>query len=87
MASYPKGEDNIMTETLERLTEEVRKLTLPEVDQLRAWIVDYRPANGTGAANRRVDWSGHTARVQEIFGKDAPAKENVVLALRQEERF
>lgn len=75
-----------MTDTLERLAEEVRRLTPPEVAQLRAWIMDYQPAHGI-TTSRRVDWSGHAARVQEIFGADAPPRENAVLALREEERF
>lgn len=76
-----------MSNTLERLADEVRRLTPPEVAELRAWIMDYRPVNGTDATSRRVDWSGHAARVQEIFGDDAPPRENAVLALREEERF
>jgi hypothetical protein len=31
-------------------------------------MINYRPANGTAAASPRVDWSGHAARVPEIFG-------------------
>jgi hypothetical protein len=76
-----------MTDTLERLTNEVRKLTSPEVDQLRTWIMDYRPDNGADTVGRKVDWSGHAKRVKEIFGDIPPAKENTVLASRQEERF
>ena len=76
-----------MTDTLVRLIEEVRKLTPQEVDQLRDWIVDHRPVDGMDAASRRVDWSGHAARVQAIFGKAALIRENAVLALREEEPF
>jgi hypothetical protein len=50
-------------------------------------MINYRPANGTAAASPRVDWSGHAARVPEIFADNAPAKENAVLALRAEEQF
>lgn len=76
-----------MTVILERLTEEVRRLTPPEMEELRAWIMGYQPAHSGEAASRHVDWSGHAASVQAIFGVTMPVRENAVLALREEERF
>ena len=76
-----------MTVMLEHLTGEVRKLTPAEFDQLRAWILDYQPVAGMDIVAPRADWSGHAARVREILGQDAPARENAVLSLRVEERL
>ena len=78
-----------MTETLERLTTEVRKLTPGEVEDLRAWLAEFRPVQSAQPAKpeKRVDWSGHFARVEKIFEGSAPVRENAVLALRREEHF
>ena len=39
-AKYPQRE-NIMTDTVERLAAEVRRLTAPEAAELLAWITDH----------------------------------------------
>ena len=78
-----------MTDTLERLTTEVRKLKPAEVEELRAWLADYHPGQEAQppASEMRVDWSDLPGRVKAIFGDAPPLQQNVVLALREEERF
>ena len=78
-----------MTKHLEELTAEVRKLTPAELDELRSWLARYHPEGASSSHNpdAPVDWSDLPGRVKEIFKDAPPLPENVVLALREEERF
>ena len=78
-----------MTETLVHLTAGIEKLTPTELDELRAWLAEYQPAETArqDVPERRVDWSDLAERRRAIFGDRPPLEENVVLALRREERF
>ena len=78
-----------MNEILERVTTEVRKLTPDELKELRAWLAEYEPmANPIPADTEKpVDWSGHLGRMKAIWGDTPPLAENVVLSLREEERY
>ena len=78
-----------MSETLERVTAEVRKLTPDELKELRAWLAGYEPAANPlpAVTEKSVDWSGHLERMKVIWGDTPPLAENVVLSLREEERY
>ena len=78
-----------MTEASERMTSEVRKLTPDELRELRAWLEEYHPASSSQPADtkKRVDWSGHFERMKAIWGDPPPLTENIVLLLREEERY
>jgi hypothetical protein len=67
--------------TVQEIEAAVRQLSGQELAAFRDWFSEF------DNAGQRADWSGHAARVREIFGEDAPPRENVVLALREEERF
>ena len=57
-----------MSETLERVTTEVRKLTPDELKELRAWLAEYEPAVNPLPADteKPIDWSGHLERMEAI---------------------
>ena len=78
-----------MSETLERVTTEVRKLTPDELKGLRAWLAEYEPAANPLPADtgKPVDWSGHSERMKAIWGDTPPLAENAVLSFREEERY
>lgn len=78
-----------MSETLERVTTEVRKLTPDELNELRAWLAEYEPAANALPVDtgKSVDWSGHLERMKAIWGDTPPLAENIVLSLREEERY
>ncbi len=67
--------------TVQEIEAAVRQLSGQELAAFRDWFSVF------DNAGHRADWSGHAARVREIFGEDATPRENVVLALREEERF
>jgi hypothetical protein len=67
--------------TVQEIKAAVRQLSGQELAVFRDWFSVF------DNASLRADWSGHAARVREIFGEDATPRENVVLALREEEQF
>ncbi len=84
-----------MTEHLEKLTAEVRKLTPAELEELRSWLAEYQPEDLSSSRDQDalvdwdapVDWSDLFERVKAIRGNAPPLPENTVLALREEEEF
>ena len=78
-----------MTEQLERLTTEVRKLTATELDELRLWLAEYwmEAAPSMRDQEAPVDWSDLFERVKAIRQDAPPLQENIVLVLREEEEY